>query len=85
MLDAKTNRKRFGFQINAALVQHLKGVARAVANGQHHMVAGNVLTARERQAFQFALDDLHVRDFLLEAKFATKLDNARTHLLNHFH
>ena len=38
MLDAKADGKRLGFDVDAALVQHLEGVARAVADGQHHMV-----------------------------------------------
>ena len=44
MFNAHANRKRFGLQGHAALVQHDKGVARAVAQGQHHMACGQGVT-----------------------------------------
>ena len=43
MLDAKADRERLGLNINPPLVQHLKGVARAVADCEHQMIGGDAV------------------------------------------
>ena len=50
VFDAKADRKRFGLDIDAAFVQLLEGIARAVADGQDDMVRRNVFAAGEDHA-----------------------------------
>jgi hypothetical protein len=41
VLDAEADREGLGLDINALFVQHLEGVAGAVADGQHDVVGGD--------------------------------------------
>ena len=50
MLDAEADRERLGLHEHAAPVQHLEGVARAVAEREHHVVGAQLLARGERHA-----------------------------------
>lgn len=83
MLDAKTQRERLGFDKDAAIVQHLEGVARAVAHGQHHVVTLQRFAVRQLQRAHLALIDLDVVDPRFETHFTTQFVDGRTHLFHH--
>ena len=42
VFNAHTDRKGFGFHVNAALVQQGEGVAGAVPQSEHHMLRGQM-------------------------------------------
>ena len=50
VLDAKADGKRLGFHVDAARVQHLEGIACAVAEREDDMMAAERLAAGERHA-----------------------------------
>ena len=82
MFDAKTQRERLGFDIDAAIVQHLEGVARA-GHGQHHVVALQCFAVRELQRAHLALIDLDIVDPRFETHFTTQFVDGRAHLFHH--
>ena len=54
VLDARADRERFGLDMNAVAMQHGEGVARAVADRQHHVVGVDVLAVGQHQAADMA-------------------------------
>ncbi len=89
MLDAIADRERLGVHAHAALVQHREGVARAVAQREHDVVAAQFLARGQRQAADLLLVapalDQQVDDALPEADLAAQRDDVGTHLLDHAH
>ena len=92
MLDAKADRKRLGFHENAALVQHGKGVARAVARCQHHVVGAKLVAAAVGQVVHCQATDVlaicvalnrHVAHALLKADLAAHGLDLLAHVLDH--
>jgi hypothetical protein len=74
VLDAEADRERLGFDVDAALVQHLEGVARAVADGQHHVVGDDLLAASSMtpRTWRPSAVSLDVGHLALEAVFAAQ-------------
>ncbi len=85
MFDAKADRKRLGFNIHTALVQHLEGIARAVANRQHYMVGCNMVASGQRNASYLAIIDVEIVNLALEAEFAAQFLDRRAHQFDHLH
>jgi hypothetical protein len=87
MLDAKADGKRLGFHVDAARMQHLEGVARAVAEREDDVIAGERLAAGERHpadAFTLgAVLDQHIGHALLEADLAAQRLDLVAHRLDH--
>ncbi|MNZ81480.1 hypothetical protein D3C78_1001490 [compost metagenome] len=83
VLDAEAHRERLGLHEHAVAVEHAHGVAGAVAEGQHHMPAGDLLAALQLHAAQLAVLDQQVADLLLEAHFAAEGDDLGAHVLDH--
>eukprot|EP01136_Pigoraptor_vietnamica_P016349 Opistho-1_new@4810 len=83
MLDAVADREGLGLHENAALVQHREGVARAVAQGQHDVIAADLLARFEHHAADVVALDQHIADLLLEADLAAQRLDVRAHLLDH--
>ena len=71
--------------MHAAVVQHLEGVARAVADGKHHMVRFEPLAGGKMQRAHAAIVDFHVGDPGLEADFAAQFLDRGPHQLHHLH
>ena len=94
MLDAKTDGKRLGLHGHAALVQHGKCVARAVAQRHHHVVGTQLgglarglvqhLQAAQVAGFTGAFDD-HVRHALLKADLAAQRNDLLAQVFDHLH
>ena len=85
MLDAKTNGKRLGLQIHAALVQHVKRVARAMPHRQHDMPRRDVLSARQHHTQHLPAVDIEIADAAVKTYLATEGFNGRAQLLHHPH
>ena len=90
MLDAHADGERLGLDGDAALPQHLKGVARAVADGEHDMIGGDMGAVGEHHAANMAQAVPALLDFdILEPAFETilaaeRLDGA-AHVLHDGH
>ena len=90
MLDAQADGKRLRFHVHAVRVQHGKGVARAVADGQYDVVGTQLLAAGQHHAAQVALAvrvdiDQQVVDALAETDLAAQLLDRFAHGLDHRH
>ena len=85
MLDPKAQRKRLGFQVHPTRIQHLESITRAVADCQHHMVAGDILASLQRHAANPSVGDVEILDLALEAKFTTQFLDRGAHLFYHLH
>ena len=87
MLDAVADRKRLGFHADAALVQHRKSVACAVAERQDHMVGINLLARSQRHAANRfpgrAVFDQDIADTLLETDLAAQRFDFSAHPADH--
>ena len=66
-------------------MQHLEGIARAVADRQHHMLAGNVFTIRQYHTMHLSIFDNDVFNPALETKLAAQRFDGVTHLFHHIH
>src|SRR5450830_917326 len=80
MFDAKPDRKGLGLDINSPIVEHLKGIARAMADGQDDMVGGDSFPAGEHHATHLAASVMslfysHVRNLTLKADLSTQRTN----------
>ena len=60
-------------------MQHAEGVTRAVAQGQDHLAAENLLAAVEHHTFELAILDQHIADALLKTHFAAQRFNFFAH------
>ena len=90
MLDPHADREGLGLDMNAAIVQGLEGVARAVAQGHDHVGRGHVVTAGDMEALQPARTiradlDIEVLDLVSPAILAAQALDERPHLLDHVH
>src|SRR6218665_1006508 len=85
MFGAKAYGERFGFYINATFMQHLKGIARAVANGQYDMASGQYFTGGKMQRTNFPVFNFDIVHALAETDFTAQRFNAGTHGFNHGH
>jgi hypothetical protein len=90
MLDPHADRERLGLDMDAAVVQHLEGVAGAVADGQHHVLGRQVVAGRQMQALQLARPvggglDVEVVDLVLPAILAAQALDGLAHALDHRH
>jgi hypothetical protein len=50
VFDAKADGKGFRFDMYATVMQHFKGITRAVADGEDDMIGGDEFTVRETQS-----------------------------------
>ena len=91
VLDPKADRERLGLDVDAASVQHRKGVARTVAQRQHHLVGAQLLgltiaLVQHRQAAQVpalrSVLDLHIGHALLKAHLAAERDDLLAQVLH---
>src|SRR5258708_2812491 len=82
VLDPKPDRKWFGFNINAALMQHVKRVTRAVADGQDDMPGTNKFTVCQSYTAHPVLLDLNIFNLALKPDLAAECGNRRSHLLD---
>ncbi len=90
MLDPHPDREGLGLDMHAARVEHLEGVARAVADRQHDMVGGEMVAGRELQAADAPRPvrvgrDVEIVDALAEAIFAAERLDRGAHTLDHRH
>ena len=92
MLDAKADGKRLGLDVDAALVQHGKGVARTVAQRQHDLIGAQLMRlasglVEHREAanvfFISAPLDQYVGHALLKADFAAQRNDLLTQVFHH--
>ena len=88
VLHPKANGKRFGFHEHAALPQHREGVARAVAQRQHHLVGAQggcraIVQMVDLETADMAILDQQVAHAALEAHLAAERDDARAQALHH--
>jgi len=83
VFDAETDGEGLGFHMHAAAVEHAEGVASAVAEGQDHMAAGQLLATVEHHATQLTVFDQHIADLLLEAHFTAQGFDLLTHVGDH--
>src|SRR3989338_1504779 len=88
VLDAEADQERFGFDVDAALVDHLEGVALAVADRQHQMIRGDVFAAAEHHAANVSdvigsVLDFDVVHAALEADLAAQRLDGFAHLFHH--
>src|SRR3989344_385420 len=75
VFDAKPDGERFGFDVHAAVVQHFKGVARAVADGEDDVVGGDEFAIGERYTTQrFVIKD-DVGNVSVEANLAAEFED----------
>ena len=93
VLNAHAHREGFGLHENASIVQQAKAVARAVAQGQHHMACSQFaeLTALAILDFQtcdlaafWPAFDQHVHHALLKAHLAPQRYDLFAQVLDHF-
>ena len=97
MLNAKADRKRLGLHRYAAVIQHGKCVACAVAQRQHDMAGcDRIQTTRRRVANLQRIQtvhagaaawrtvQLHIHHLLPEAHFPTQHLDARAQVFHHF-
>ena len=90
MLDAQADGERLRLDRNAALLEHLKRIAGAVADRQHDMIGRDVLAVGEHHARRPAAAvrphvDLEVVDFALEAIFAAERLDGLADVFHHRH
>ncbi|MNS97549.1 hypothetical protein D3C72_1318860 [compost metagenome] len=64
-------------------MQHLEGIARAVAHRHDDVVGFQVLAIRQLQAAHLAAVDVDIVDARFEADLAAQLDDLGAHLLDH--
>ena len=65
-------------------MQHLEGVARAVADRQHDVIGGDVLAAGQHHAAHLRrILDVEVHDLALKADLAAQRVDRRAHVLDH--
>jgi hypothetical protein len=87
VLDPEADRERFRFHVHAARVQHLEGVARAVADRHHEVARRDFLARGQAHADDLARRavavDQQVLDALLEADLAAQRFDLGAHLLDH--
>src|SRR5581483_5085332 len=87
--DAKADGKWFRLHVNAARVQHFKGVARAVPDREHHVIRRNGIAAREAHAAHLpavaAAFNVDIDDLALKADLSAQLSDRRAHVLDHRH
>ena len=83
MLDAEADRKGFGFDVNATLVQHRKRIACAVADGEDDMVAAQFAAVGEAKSANLAVLDDDIVYALTEPEFATQRLNIGAHAFDH--
>ncbi|MNL01081.1 hypothetical protein D3C87_1215360 [compost metagenome] len=83
VFDAEPDRERLGFHEDALVVQHLEGVARAMAHGQHDVVGLDMFAVGERDAGDPAIFALQRFHFAGEAHFAAQLGDGVAHDFDH--
>ena len=88
MLDAKADGERLGLDIDAPIIEHLEGVAGAVADGQDHMIGQQVFTAFQHHAAYLALAggvgiDQEVHDLVLKPIFPAQFLDRLAQALDH--
>ena len=90
MLDAKADGKGLGLHIHTAINEHLKRVARTVADGEHHMIGGDTLAVFQHHTAHLSHAvltgfDLQIGNAVLKAVFPTQSSDGRAHILHHLH
>ena len=94
MLEAHADREGFGFEVDAAFMEHRESVAGAVADRQHDMLGGDMFAAGQHHAAHLATHlaikvglpiDEQILDAAIEADFAAERLDAGAHVLDHPH
>src|SRR6185503_8983195 len=85
VLDAKADREWLGLNMDAAIVEHLESVARAVADGQHDVVGGDAFSAGDHYAANLPVVDFDISDFAAEADFTAQSMDGVAQALDHAH
>ena len=84
MLDAKADGEGLGFEEHAAPLEHAEGVARAVAQRQHHVAAAQSCSPlASTTPSMLAVLDQQVGDLALEAHLAAERDDLLAHRRHH--
>ena len=83
VLDAEANGERLGFHEHTRRMQHLEGVARAVAEGEDDLAGGDFLSTRQRYAAHVSFLDVQSSDAALEANLPAARDDLGAHALDH--
>lgn len=88
VFNAETHREGFGFHVDAAFVQHADGVARTVAQRQHHVVGaqlviGSIVQVLHGEAAHLPIFDQHVTHALLKPHLAAQRDDLFAHVFHH--
>ncbi len=83
MFDAKAQRERLGLHEHAASVQHLEGIARAVADRQDHLLARQIVAIGQLQSAHAAAFDVDIVDARVETDLAPEREDLRTDVLDH--
>ncbi|MCY1344625.1 hypothetical protein D9M69_306640 [compost metagenome] len=79
VLDTKAHGEGLGLDEHALAVQHAEGVARAVAQREHHMAAVDGFATGQHHALELAVVDQQVSDLVLEAHLSTEGDDLLAH------
>src|SRR5450830_660970 len=83
MFNAKADRERLGFNIDATFVDHLKGIARAVAQREHQVVSFQAFTTSQHDALYLIVFNFNVINTALETNFATERSYGVAHVFHH--
>src|SRR5882672_8408621 len=79
MLDTKAYSEWLGLQIDAALLQHAQGVARAVSGRQHDVASAQRVAVLKYHAFELAIFYEQIGHLALEAYFTTQRNDLLAH------
>ena len=82
MFDAKADRKRFRFDVDAALKEHFESIACTVSDGEHDMFAGDKFSVGKRDAAHFSIFNFDAFDAALKANFAAQAFNRGPHIFD---
>ena len=85
MLDAQANREWLGLDIDAALINHLEGIARTVADGEHQMISCDVLAIDEHHTGDLPVLYFDIIHATTEADLAAQRLYRLAHFLHHAH
>ena len=83
MLDAHAHGKGFTLHSNALRMEHGKGIPGAVADGQHHMVAGDLLALIGHHGADLTVFAADIRHAGVKADFATQGNDPIAQILHH--
>ncbi|CSC20320.1 Uncharacterised protein [Vibrio cholerae] len=85
VLNTKTDRERLGFHVYTAIVQHLKGITRTVADREHHVTRLDLFAVGECHAGDLPILTMNVINAGTKANFTAQFDDFCAHFFNHGH